>query len=82
MHGLPAVSHCVIGIDPDPAEVQPTQRRLHSIDNASIEHTDFQDFTAPGQSFDVIRSWPAAFLQPSPAETSTFAFDCRLLGGV
>lgn len=27
---------------------------MHSIDNASIEHTDFQDFTAPEQSFDVI----------------------------
>ena len=51
---LAAVSHRVIGIDPDPAEVQRAQRRLHSIDNASIEHTDFQDFTAPEQSFDVI----------------------------
>ena len=44
----------VIGIDPDPTTIQQAQRRLHTIASASVELTDFQDFTAPDQSFDVI----------------------------
>lgn len=61
---LAAVSHRVIGIDPDPAAVKRAQRRLPSIGNASIEHTDFQKFTAPKQSFDVITFVASIHHQP------------------
>jgi 2-polyprenyl-3-methyl-5-hydroxy-6-metoxy-1,4-benzoquinol methylase len=61
---LAAVSHRVMGIDPDPAAVERAQRRLHSISNASVEHTEFQDFTAPDQSFDVITFVASIHHQP------------------
>ena len=55
---MAAVSHRVIGIDPDPETVERARRRLHSVGNASIEHADFQNFT--GRSKHVDYSDPAA----------------------
>ena len=61
---LAAVSRRVTGIDPHAATVQQAQRRLHGIDNASIELADFQDFAAPEQSFDVITFVASIHHQP------------------
>ncbi|MBV9512904.1 MAG: class I SAM-dependent methyltransferase [Mycobacteriaceae bacterium] len=51
---LAAVSHRVIGVDPDPGAVQRAQRRLQSTANASAQQVRFEDFTAPEHSFDVV----------------------------
>lgn len=61
---LAAVSHRVVGIDPDAGTVERARRRLQSIDNASVDRCDFQSFTAPGQSFDVITFLASIHHQP------------------
>ncbi|ORB87247.1 SAM-dependent methyltransferase [Mycobacterium kansasii] len=63
---LAAVSHRVVGIDPDAPTVERARRRLHSIGNVSVQHCDFQSFTAPEQSFDVITFVASIHHQPLP----------------
>lgn len=51
---LAAVSRSVVGIDADPFSVWRAAERLHSIDNASVEHLRFEALDAGARSFDLI----------------------------
>ncbi|KZS66499.1 putative S-adenosylmethionine-dependent methyltransferase/MSMEI_2290 [Mycobacterium pseudokansasii] len=64
MQRLAAVSRRVVGIDPDAAAVERARLRLHSMTNTSVDHCDFQGFTAPEQSFDVVAFVASIHHQP------------------
>ncbi|KZS58104.1 class I SAM-dependent methyltransferase [Mycobacterium ostraviense] len=61
---LASVSRRVVGIDPDAATVERARLRLHSMANTSFDRCDFQGYTAPERSFDVIAFVASIHHQP------------------